>query len=431
MFRRCLIALLGLLQVACFVNRQGTRPDSGPDGAIVLVDAGDIDAGDFDAGDFDAGADSGTDGGGPGDDAGFDGGGVLTITQVAAGGNSSCALRSDGAVFCWGENSAGQLGDGSATDRPDPVRVALPAGSVAIQVALGRLHGCALLDDNELYCWGENGVGQLGLGDTTDSPTPARVGAAIASVWLGDEHSCHIPVGGGGAAHCWGRWDNGRLGLPVSADVLRPTAVPGTTGATVLALGVAHTCVSRGTTSPTLCWGLNAAGQVGDETTDSRPSPVPVLLSGASWGPTSWVGAGHHHSCGVVASAVHCWGNGGNGRLGNADTNDSNFPVATSVTDGREVHGGLDFSCALRSAGSVSCWGRNNRGQLGSAAGAESSVPVLVFAGPATDLELGAEHACAVEDGEAWCWGRNNARQRGLAAGDTDPPTMVPIPLTP
>ncbi|SVB87742.1 uncharacterized protein METZ01_LOCUS240596, partial [marine metagenome] len=125
---------------------------------------------------------------------------------VSNGYYHTCAVLDDGSLYCWGRNYNGQLGDGTTTDIPTPVQVSLPTGRTASSVSNGYYHTCAVLDDDSLYCWGQNWNGQIGDDTTTDSSTPVEVslptGRTASSVATGRYHTCAVLDDG--SLYCWG-----------------------------------------------------------------------------------------------------------------------------------------------------------------------------------------------------------------------------------
>lgn len=205
----------------------------------------------------------------------------LNVASVAAGDGFACALSTTGRVFCWGRNDGGQLGDGTQVDRLIPVEV---AGGITfdarIPVTAGAGHACATKPDGTVYCWGRNESGQLGDGSMLPRSTPALVsgGIAFVAVSAGGAHSCGLDALGTG--YCWGRNDAGQLGQgTASGPSSAPSPVVGDRLFRTMSAGQSHTCAvekAAAYSAPAFCWGLNADGQLGDGTTISRASPVPV-----------------------------------------------------------------------------------------------------------------------------------------------------------
>ncbi|MDR2154578.1 MAG: hypothetical protein LBE78_06085, partial [Burkholderiaceae bacterium] len=155
-----------------------------------------------------------------------------TIRQIAAGGTHTCVIASDDQAYCWGLNSAGQLGNGAVAYSPTPVAVdanGALAGKTIRQIAAGYYHTCAIASDDQAYCWGQNSLGQLGDG-VFDAGAPARAVNAsqlahrtIRQITAGDFHTCALASDGW--AYCWGYNDNGQLGID-TAVLSNPSPYP-------------------------------------------------------------------------------------------------------------------------------------------------------------------------------------------------------------
>jgi alpha-tubulin suppressor-like RCC1 family protein len=210
--------------------------------------------------------------------------GLEDALGVTLGGRHGCASRPGGRLVCWGEDDAGQLGGGGPASPPPkpgarpapPPKLAAAVGvKGAIGLALGAQFGCALLGDGTVRCWGDNGAGQLGDGTTAPQSGPVAVTglAGATALALGAEHGCAIVEGG--AVRCWGKNDRGQLGDGTREPRTGPVSVAGLAGVRALAAGGGHTCaqLADGTLR---CWGENGSGEVGDGTSDDRPAPVPV-----------------------------------------------------------------------------------------------------------------------------------------------------------
>lgn len=287
------------------------------------------------------------------------------------GPKDTCAVLQDGGGECAGQGGSGQLGDGVVdADSPTPVPTsALPVAPVAF--AIGTHFACAIVATGDVYCFGDGSLGQLGNGALADSATPVKVdlggekAKAISALW---QHVCAVTTTG--TVYCWGDDSNGQLGNGTTLDggVAAPVQVMLDAGpATEIAAGAAHSCaiVGTGSNNGVWCWGLNKDGQLGDGTGTSSTTPVHV----ASIQGVAGLTAGNSHTCVGLAygGGVACWGAGGSGQLGNGDTKNALAPVDVSMIGGAPVSlaaGGF-HTCALVASPNALCWGANDFGQLG------------------------------------------------------------------
>ncbi|MGE0357588.1 MAG: FG-GAP-like repeat-containing protein [Burkholderiales bacterium] len=338
------------------------------------------------------------------------------VVDIALGGNHSCALHEGGAAKCWGNGAIAGLGDNFG-NRATPVDVAaFPVGGSAI--ASGGAHTCAVFPGGAAKCWGNNDHGQLGTGSTQDSPLPAAVAglaSGVAALESGHQYSCALTTGGG--IKCWGRNAEGQLGDNSTTQRNSPVDVAGiASGATALAAGNGHSCAVQG--GAALCWGGNANGQLGNDST--APSPVPVPVTGLASGVTAVV-AGTAHACALVSGGVKCWGQNTFGQLGDNTMAQSLVPVdVTGLASGvTAIVAGAHHNCALTASGGAKCWGYNVNGQLGNNGTTTSPVPVDVsgLASGVTTITAGDVHTCAlVAGGVVKCWGSNTYGQGGHSA---------------
>jgi alpha-tubulin suppressor-like RCC1 family protein len=354
-------------------------------------------------------------------------------TAVAAGFDHTCAILTGGVVSCWGYNGSGQLGDGTNVNRATPAPVSgLPAAAVGI--GSGYEHTCAIVSGGALWCWGSNSNGQLGDGTISSSRTPVRVSglSGVTAVTGGRWHTCALTTGG--AVLCWGHNASGQLGDGTGIGRLTPTPVTGlSSGVVAIDAGDSHTCVIL-TGGGVRCWGDNSWGQLGDGTITNRLTPTGV--SGLSSGVTA-LSAGSIHNCAVTGGTLRCWGTDANGQLGDGNFVQSRTTPVTpiGVSGATAVSGGGGHTCAI--AGGVSCWGENDNGELGDPSqtlhqSRNTATPVS-GAGAASMITAGFAHNCVlVSGGDVRCWGRNGSGQLGDGSFlDRNAPVLVVFPVVP
>ena len=305
-----------------------------------------------------------------------------TFVELSAGGSHTCGRIADGTLYCWGANGFGQLGEGSTTDQQFPTAVSAPPGVTFTAVTAGQGHTCALATGGAVYCWGRNADGQLGDSSNTDRHTPTAVsvspGLTFLTVSAGVGHSC--AVGADTKTYCWGRNTSGQLGDGTKTARIVPTVVSGGLTFDLVSAGAFHTCARTGDHSLFYCWGSNGFGQLGDGTTSSRTAPVVVNLLGGVPGSLGTVTAGAVHTCGLADQYLFCWGGNTSGELGDGTTNNSSLPVAVLPSKTFDViSAGAARSCAVEQATSlVYCWGFNSQGAVGDGSTVERHQPVRV-----------------------------------------------------
>lgn len=334
------------------------------------------------------------------------------VQAIGTGWDHTCAVV-NGAVWCWGNNGSGQLGNNSteSSSMPVPSR-GLDAGVQFLGSGVGS-HSCARTATS-LYCWGANDLGELGDGTTENRYAPAPIevlGRPFQSVALGAGFTCGVSSGTG-EVFCWGTNGSGRLGVASieSSSVPLPLDSP-LFGAEWIAAGGTHACAI--VDGAVHCWGGNASGQLGNNSAEDSSVPMQVegLVSGAEA-----VAAGISHSCALVDGGVSCWGNNFSGQLGNGLTEDSSIPVQVqgAASGVRGIAAGFLHTCALADSG-VLCWGGNSAGQLGNDSNESSPLPVPVrdLGADVQQIVSGFEHNCALASGRVRCWGMNSSGQLG------------------
>lgn len=273
----------------------------------------------------------------------------------------TCGLVSTGDAYCWGANSDAQLGNGTATSRLSPTKVLV--GVRFTSASAGRRHACALTATGTAYCWGSTSTGALGTGvleETSTTPAVAASGLTFQSIGAGSSFTCGLTPAG--AAYCWGAGRRGELGGGDTVDSPVPVPVAGGITFRSLAVGSSHACALTGD-GAAYCWGRNSFGAVGDGSTTLRSAPVAVRggLAFAS------IAAGFESTCGVTTSgAGYCWGFNVVGQVGDGTLTDRTAPTAISgELRFRSLSPGLGATCGVTTSDALYCWGANSDGALG------------------------------------------------------------------
>jgi alpha-tubulin suppressor-like RCC1 family protein len=347
----------------------------------------------------------------------------MRFDDVSAGFNHTCGL-SDSVAYCWGDNSSGQLGNGTTTNSATPLPVA--GGLRFSTISAGGYQTCGLTPAGVAYCWGDNSAGQLGNGTTTNSATPLPVagGLVFTGLTVGGKHVCAEP-----GAYCWGDNSSGQLGNGTMSSSSVPVLVPPKIGGLLynaiesVSAGSSHTCgIARGNDgfivfSVAVCWGENSSGQLGNGTTTNSAVPVALSVNPGF----SLFSAGTFFTCGYnpdTEGVTSCWGNNGVGQLGNGTTTNSTAPVIVAGSlNFTSIRSGGKHACGIvngATALNAYCWGDNSSGQLGNGTMTNGSTPVAVSGSLGFDkVSAGGLHTCGVTEGALYCWGDNTFGQLG------------------
>lgn len=399
------------------------------------------------------------------------------VDSIASGYSHNCALAG-GRVYCWGQNSYGQLGDSSLADHATPAGViAVPAGVRAIGAT--AWNNCALAGDGSVWCWGQNAWGEIGLPTINSTnyknPTPLLVAGLpgpATDLIVGAGTNCAAVAG---QRWCWGQSDAGMSTDGVPWEAPRPEGaaddwlggcfdrggvlqcpdaatrhpwrqvdarpVTGFEGEVAqLALGRSFGCALT-IDREVWCWGRNDAGQRGNGQYGEF-----ALASRVELPPALTLAVGSAHACAATVDGLWCWGSNRWGALGNGSDSNTGLPVRAQF-DGTLVAAGEYHTCAWNADDGLRCWGANSAGQVD---GIPSSEPVLAGARPlgaakVVELALGRGHSCAtveLDSGEreSRCWGdfpltpddllsqhSTNPAPRLLAAGAALPGESLPL----
>jgi alpha-tubulin suppressor-like RCC1 family protein len=354
--------------------------------------------------------------------------------MVTAGGAHTCALRSNKTVWCWGKDDKGQLGIGenNITHNTTPLQVADLTD--VTKISAGLAHTCAIVADGSIYCWGWNLGFQLGVTSTDESipiPTPVLgVPAKAISVAAGAAHTCAIFAGG--EVWCWGVNEYGQLGVETNFGVVSRNAPVKVEGILLpqgtISAGAHHTCARNA--EALFCWGLNHRGQlaVGSATqNENLPEPTPVDAPSK----TTAIATGGDHTCAIdTPGDLYCWGSNKHSQVsGDTPGEDHYRPVLIDEIDATvaSITTGIAHSCAI-AQGEVYCWGLNLYGQLGrptyflNTDGFPTPTPIDGFGAKAIQITAGGAHTCALDAADdIYCWGRNKHGQLGVEPVNENP----------
>lgn len=384
--------------------------------------------------------------------------GTFAATNVAVGDKFSCGLV-DQHAFCWGQNDKNQLGNGSTESAIVPTGVTTLVDSVTRDIAAGSNHACAI-SLGDIWCWGDNSKGQLGLGSvggtrSTPQKVPLAAGLRAWSISARGDTTCAVI---NGRAFCWGDNATGQVGNNTAGgNVSSPTAVT-TLGAapssvpvinnrintTQISVGWGFTCAVANANA--YCWGKNTTGQLGDGTTTQRNAPVLVKGTAAEatsstnkstrpLGPNSMtpsvsqITAGDGFACGVFDANVACWGDNSKGQLGDGSVTTRYTPKAITGAAANYYANGISAGrshvCAMLNGGSSAtngnmwCWGDKTGGKLGdNVTSGYTSTPMRVYNADlngksTTEIAMGDTHGCTVSNANIICWGAGTNGQLG------------------
>ncbi len=350
---------------------------------------------------------------------------LKNVVAISAGYAHTCALTQSGSVECWGDNSFGQLGDGTTGNYQTEPVVVNGLVDKAFAISAGGVFTCAVMRAGNVKCWGDNSWGELGDGTNTSHPLPADVTGlndTADAVAAGLTFACAVV---NAAVQCWGDNSSGQLGDGTTTNRNVPVNVIGLNGVTAIAAGEGHTCAH--TAQDIECWGRDLFGELGDGAFLYRTIPVDVigLTNGTA------IGAGGHHTCALAGAKVECWGINWQGQVGDGTLYDRLVPVDVSgLSSGIDaITVGYAHNCARTNSGGVKCWGHNALGQIGDGTLTDRLAPVDVTEiSGVTSVSAGYSHTCAVTNtGGVKCWGDNTYGEIGDGSFGSDKFRITPV----
>jgi alpha-tubulin suppressor-like RCC1 family protein len=370
------------------------------------------------------------------------------LPQISAGAAYTVAIKTDGTLWAWGLNSNGQLGDGSTTDQTAPVQESTHATNWAV-VSAGVAHTVAIKSNGTLWAWGDNTYGQLGNGTTTANNVPVQENT-LATDWVAVAAGAYytVAIKSDGTLWAWGDNTYGQLGngtttasnIPVQESTLA-------TNWSAVSAGSGHTVAIK--SNGTLwAWGDNSSGQLGDGTITGQLSPEQICPApGSATCPTTgWrdVAAGGSHTVALqTGNTLWAWGDNGVGELGDGTTNNQISPeqIGTDINWAAvSAHSNANTTLARKTDGTLWSWGYDVFGQLGYAApqicigptSADCSMsPEQIGTGTNWgDIALGTFHAVALQtDNTLWAWGNNAYGELGdgTTTNQLAPEFIIPL----
>jgi len=348
----------------------------------------------------------------------------LSLVQASAGQSHVLAITSDSRLLSWGVNSDGQLGDGTTINKSNPVQVGQPGWK---KVAAGLLHSVAIRSDGTLFSWGSNSVGQLGLNlgtaATARRSNPTQIGSLANWIDISGKATTTIALNEARELYAWGNNNLGQIG--VNDTINRSSPVQIGIGLSWYKVSVGSHVMGVTVTGELYGWGANGAGQLGINATNNRSSPTLVANSGYTD-----VSIGEGHTLGLASgNLLFAWGNNLEGQLGDGTTILKSSPVQIGSSSFTFISAASRFSQAIRLDGGLFAWGLNTSGQIGTNNQIGRSSPVQVGTSSwslvASSLVSGWVIG-TTSDKTAYGWGANGSGQLGNNTTITrSSPTLV------
>jgi alpha-tubulin suppressor-like RCC1 family protein len=376
-----------------------------------------------------------------------------TVVPLSSAAQAGSGPASSARVFAWGDNSTGQLGDGTVGGTSDvPAAVVLPSGVTPIAIAAGGGGGggdmessqsaaYALGSDGNVYAWGDNSNGALGNGSAVASsgtPVVVSLPSGVTALGIGAAQGTGYAIGSDGRLYAWGDNNLGKLGDGSAAtNSFTPVVVSLPTGVTPTAVaGGYQSAYALGSDGKVYAWGDNFYGELGNGSTTNSTTPVPISLPTEVTATAIAGGGGTGFAIGSDGR-LYSWGYNVNGGLGDNSTSNSDDPVVVELPSGvtpKAITAGGGFAHAIGSDGNLYGWGLDSTAdQLGDGRATDSDTPVVVTLAPGVTPTAIADNIhtgyAIGSDGKVYAWGYGLAGELGDGAdGNFSPPVVVSSP---
>ncbi len=348
-----------------------------------------------------------------------------TFTEVSAGETHTCGIRTSGTILCWGDDQYGQVDGVPNSTSPHYSAGSPPGGGTFSQVTSGGNHTCGLRTDGTIFCWGYDADGEVDGNPNLVSPfyssgSPPAAGS-FTQITAGYNYTCGIKTDG--SVLCWGNDFNGQVdGSPVQTGTSYSLGSPPGGGTfSEIGAGDYHTCGIK-TNGTSFCWGFDGFG----ETNGSPAAKIPLYGKGSAPGGGTFlqISAGGYHTCGIKSNGTtFCWGDDEYGQANGTPLASYPFygqggPPGGGTYTQASVSAGGSHTCALSVAGAVTCTGDDTYGQLNGTA--SKSTHTVTKPGPYIQVSAGQDHTCALTPSHiVYCWGGATTAEKAAPPGGT------------